>query len=153
MKKFLVLTVRLVLGATFLVSATAKFISPTAFGSSLESFGLLTLAFVPFFTYFIPGVELLLALALLGRVRLEKTATVAALLLLVFIMAAASASISGAAVESCGCFGEIYRSGLGVGFFVRNGALLFLALLLVWLQGAEATAPKRTELQPNRGGL
>jgi len=153
MKKYLILAIRLVLGATFLVSAAAKLISPAAFGSSIESFGLLTPAFMPFFTYFIPAAELLLALALLGRVQLEKTATVAALLLLVFIMAAASASISGAAVKNCGCFGEIYRSGLGVGFFVRNGALLFLVLLLVWLQEAEATAPKRTELQPNRGGL
>jgi hypothetical protein len=61
--------------------------------------------------------------------------------------------LGGAAVENCGCFGEIYRSGLGVGFFVRNGALLFLALLLVWLQEAETAAPKRTELQPNHGGL
>jgi uncharacterized membrane protein YphA (DoxX/SURF4 family) len=150
MKKFLILAIRLVLGATFLVSAIAKLLSPAAFGGSIESFGLLTPAFVPFFTYFIPAVELLLALALLGRVQLEKSAMVAALLLLIFIMAAASASISGAAVENCGCFGEIYRSGLGVGFFVRNGTLLLLALLLVGLQGAEITAPKRTELQPNR---
>jgi uncharacterized membrane protein len=152
MKKFLILTVRLVLGATFLISA-AKFISPAAFGDSLESFGLFTPAFVPFFTYFIPAAELLLALALLSRVQIEKAAVATVVMLVIFIAAAASASISGAAVENCGCFGEIYRSGLGVGFFIRNGALLFLALLLVWLQGAETTAPKRTELQPNRGGL
>lgn len=56
-----------------------------------------------------------------------------------FMAAAASAAISGVEVENCGCFGELYRSSLGVGFFVRNGVLLFLALFLI---GLNETAPK-----------
>jgi hypothetical protein len=153
MKAVCSLAIRLVGGTILLISAAAKLFAPAAFTDSLQSFGLLTPALVPFFTYFIPIAELLLAAALFARVQIEKTALATAALLLIFIAAAASASISGAEVENCGCFGEFYRSGLGVGFFVRNGVLLLLALLLVRLQGAETTASKRTELQPNRGGL
>jgi uncharacterized membrane protein YphA (DoxX/SURF4 family) len=137
MKKTLILILRLMLGATFLVSATAKFITPAAFGQSLASFGLLSSALAPVFTYLIPAIELVLALALLSRVQVEKAALVSAVMLVIFIAAAASAGISGAVVENCGCFGEIYRSGLGVGFFVRNGTLLILVLLLIWLNEAE----------------
>lgn len=140
MKAVFNLAIRLVLGTILLISAAAKFFAPATFADSLQSFGLLTPAVVPFFTYFIPIAELLLAVALFAHVQLEKTATATAALLVIFITAAASASISGANIENCGCFGELYRSGLGVGFFVRNGVLLLLALLLVWLNEAETTA-------------
>jgi len=145
MKKFLILAIRLVLGAIFLVSAIAKLLSPSAFGSSLTSFGLLPLALVPWFTYLIPTWELVLAFALLLRVQMEKAAVLAAAMMVIFIAAAASASISGAMVENCGCFGELYRSGLGVGFFVRNSLLLLLSVLLFWLSGAETTVNAPSE--------
>lgn len=105
MEKSFALAVRVVLGVTFLVSATAKFISPLAFRNSLTSFGLLPPTSVPVFTYLIPLIELLVALALLLRVQVKRTAFFSAVLLVIFIAAAASAAISGAVVENCGCFG------------------------------------------------
>jgi hypothetical protein len=140
MKRNFSLAIRLALGTILLISAAAKLFAPATFADSLQSFGLLTPALTPLFTYFIPIAELLLAVALLARVQLEKTAIAAAGLLAIFIAAAASASISGANVETCGCFGELYRSSLGMGFFVRNGVLLLLALLLVWSNTTITTA-------------
>lgn len=87
MKKSAVFVVRLALAVTFLISATAKLISPVAFGASLTGFGLLTAALVPFLAYFIPVVELLLALALLRPVQVQKTALFSAALLVIFIAA------------------------------------------------------------------
>jgi uncharacterized membrane protein YphA (DoxX/SURF4 family) len=128
--KTFLLSVRLLLGVIFLVSAAAKLISLTAFDDSLRSFGLLTPTMVPLFVYLIPALELLLSLLLLSGIHVEKSAMASTIMLVIFLAAAASASISGAVVENCGCFGEIYRSGLGVGFFVRNGILLLMAVLL-----------------------
>jgi len=132
MKRSLTLAVRLVLGVTFLISAAAKLISPDAFANSLTSFGLLPSGSIPFFTYVVPATESIVAVGLLSGVQLRRVALVTSVLLVVFLAAAFSAAISGAAVENCGCFGELYRSGLGVGFFLRNGFLLLLAVLLVW---------------------
>lgn len=136
MKQSLLLAARLLLGLIFLVSALAKFFSLAAFGESLSSFGLFSSAIVPVLTYLLPTLELLLALALLFGVQVEKTAQLCAVLLVIFIAAAASAAISGVEVENCGCFGELYRSSLGVGFFVRNGVLLLLLLSLIGMNEA-----------------
>jgi uncharacterized membrane protein YphA (DoxX/SURF4 family) len=142
MEKKIPLSVRLLLGMIFLISALAKFLSPAAFGESLSSFGLLSSAAVPVFTYLLPALELLLALALLFRVQVEKAALFGAVMLVIFMAAAASAALSGVEVENCGCFGELYRSSLGVGFFVRNGVLLLLSLFLV---GWNETTPANEE--------
>lgn len=133
MKKSLLLAARLLLGLILLVSALAKFFSPAAFGESLFSFGLLSSVAIPVLTYLLPTVELLLALAFLFDVHMEKAALLCAILLVIFTTAAVSAVISGVEVENCGCFGELYHSSLGVGFFVRNGVLLSLSLSLIGL--------------------
>lgn len=144
MKKYFFSISRLTFGTTFLVSAAAKFLDPNSFTESLHSFGLIPSAGATFLTYLIPSAELLLALAFLSRVQISRAAISAALLLVLFIAAGASAAISGVEVENCGCFGELYRSSLGMGFFVRNGVLLILALLLIWLNEAQEQSNPKT---------
>lgn len=143
MQKVFILIFRLLLGTIFFVSAAAKFLSLSAFETALRSFGLIPTAALPFFIYLIPTLELLLAFAFFRPQFANSAALFAAITLLFFMAAASSVLISGVEIANCGCFGDLYHSSLGWGFFVRNGILLLMSLGLIWINEAQANPTQR----------
>jgi uncharacterized membrane protein YphA (DoxX/SURF4 family) len=127
--KYLLLVLRIALGAVFLYAAYTKLIAPWyMFAANIESYqmGLPPWA-AEFVARTLPAFELVLGLALISGIRLRWTALVSAILLLAFWLSMATAFAKGLAID-CGCFG----SGEQVSklTLLRDGVLVAIAAVL-----------------------
>lgn len=96
---------RWLIAAVLALSAGGKLLAPAEFGKLLESLGLLPESLIAPLQYGIPGMELLMAICLAGRV------VVPAAFLLTFFLAGSFATLHGLALISgtvvpCGCLGS-----------------------------------------------
>jgi thiol-disulfide isomerase/thioredoxin/uncharacterized membrane protein YphA (DoxX/SURF4 family) len=125
----LLLSVRVVLAAVFLVAAVGKLLDLEGSRRALEEFGVPARLARPGGAV-LPVAELLVATALLIRPSARWGATVALLLLLAFVAGVVRAMSRGQAPD-CHCFGQIHSEPAGRSTLIRNAVLAAGATLVL----------------------
>lgn len=145
MQKYILLTIRILLGLLFLASGVSKLIDASDARYLVE---LLASEFYWLIEYANPIVigtsllELLFAALLLWGKKLKAALWGSLALVSVFTIILSYFYLQGMSIASCGCFGAL---GIGGGLeatLIRNGVLLILilgGLLLGWLKGRKET--------------
>lgn len=120
---------RLFLGALLASSGFLKAASPVEeFAAVVENYQLLPLSVIPVFAAVLPWAELLLGLFLLFGNFISYSSLGAAAVLFSFIIALVWASLTGAPMDRCGCFGSM-MSLTPLQAVVFDCFLIFLACL------------------------
>src|SRR5690606_9200985 len=101
---------RLIAGGALLVAAFMKLKDPSNLMLSMEAFELLPVAVVPFLSFFLPWLELIVGLTLIYGYWSRPSAALASGLYIVFSLALASVIWRGMKVD-CGCFGALTGGG------------------------------------------
>ena len=125
----IVLLVRLVLVAAFLLAAIPKIQDPVAFAISVESYRILTGQAVLWVALVLPWLELVIGFGLLIPKMRRASSLLIMLLLFIFVGLHASAWIRGLDID-CGCFA---MEGVSSNFFLlisRNCALIIAAIFV-----------------------
>ncbi len=100
---------RIFFGVVFVLSSVLKFIDINSFSNALTKFHLLSESLVPFFTYSIPSIELLLGLLLVLNLKTDTVAQLTIFLVALFTAVVISKVFEGEQI-SCGCFGNLTES-------------------------------------------
>lgn len=140
MKKNLLLSLRVLLGAVFAVSGFQKLMGPYQnFAAVIEKFEILPASFVPPMAQTLPWAELLLGaflilglwerLSLLGLWAMNTA----------FIFAIITALVRKLPIDSCGCFGEAVKFTLPQ--ILAVDGVLWVFFLVLFLAGARAGLP------------
>ena len=116
-----VLIVRSLLAATFIVAAIAKFIDRAGTVATLIEFGL-PYRLARGASVLLPATELSAGLLLLAP-GLEQRGAIAALLLLAMFIAAMLVNLAKGRAPSCNCFGQLHAEPIGPRALIRNVAL------------------------------
>ena len=125
----IVLLVRLVLVAAFLLAAIPKIEDPVAFAVSVESYRILTGQAVLWVALVLPWLELVIGLGLLVPKIRRASSLLIILLLFIFIGLHASAWIRGLDI-SCGCYATKSVSSNYFFLISRNCALLIATVFI-----------------------
>ena len=127
--------VRLVLAGVFLAAGGLKAVDPQSSVAAVRAYELLPPALETVVGWGLPFAEIALGLLLVIGAFTRVLALASGLLLAVFIAGVLSAALRGLSID-CGCFGGGGTVAPGqteyTGELVRDGALLLLALWLVW---------------------
>ena len=134
----LVLFVRLIVGAIFLMSAISKLAVPRQFAKDVQRYRLLPHPLASTFGYALPYVELVAALSLLTGVY-ANWAALAVVVMLVSFMIAVGVAMFRKFNLSCNCFGLLYRERVGWSTQIRDGVLLAMALFVLVGDAGELT--------------
>ena len=120
---------RIVFAALFVISAYTKLADIQTFAQALNSYDILPPKLVPLFTYYVPLLELGLAVGFIipGFEKINTLLTIG--LMVVFQIALTSLIVRGIDVD-CGCFGRFATSPLAA--LVRNFVILGLCGLLLF---------------------
>jgi uncharacterized membrane protein YphA (DoxX/SURF4 family) len=142
----LILFSRVLLGTVFVVASIEKIAVPELFASSIQAYRMLPEAPVNLFALWLPWIELLTGLFLLGGVAVRASALLVSSMLLVFVVALVSVVMRGLEID-CGCFGGISQTQVGWGKILEDLGLLLLAIHLIAFPPAKFTL-QRPETDP-----
>ena len=120
------LTVKIMLGMLFIVSALAKFFSIDSFEIYVYSFGIISLPLSFVAARLLIGLELLLGVALVSN-RFHRGVSIVALLFLLFFVVFLSYAHLIGRTDSCHCFGELLPFN-PVQSILKNAVLILLLL-------------------------
>ncbi len=127
--ELLLLPVRLLLSAVFLLAGATKIVNLTGFQKVLPDFGIPRSISRPV-AFLLPIAELIVAVALVPAKLAWHGAWAAFGLLMIFILAAGLAMWRGRKPD-CNCFGQLYSTPVGLSTVIRNAVLAAFALSLV----------------------
>jgi uncharacterized membrane protein YphA (DoxX/SURF4 family) len=127
---YIVLLVRLVLVAAFLLAAIPKIKDPVGFAGSVESYRILTGQAVLWVALVLPWLELLIGFGLLVPRMRRASSLLIILLLFIFIGLHASAWIRGLDID-CGCYAIESVSSNYFLLISRNCALIIAAVFVL----------------------
>jgi putative oxidoreductase len=126
----------LLFGGVFVYAAVLKLKDPGRFLIDIRSFDMLPDPFAAWLALTLPWIELLCGLAVITGVLRKGGVLILNLALIGFFAAISIAKARGLDIQ-CGCFGGAESSSNYTQLFIRDGLLLGLGLLLMWLQGAQ----------------
>ncbi len=136
--KYLLLFIRLIIGALFIYSAITKIIDTDYFVKSLYNYRLLPEVSLNFFAIFIPWLELIIGCLLVLGIYVRESALLGTILMIVFIAAISIAVARGLDIE-CGCFGT--RDGSRVGLLrIIEDLLILLGFAWISVYGSDFLA-------------
>ena len=124
-----VLVLRIVVGAIFVVAGVAKVGHASEFAAQIAGFRILPQAAIPAMALVLPFLEILLGGYLIVGLFTRVSAWCAVVLLAVFDGAIASAVVRGLTV-SCGCFGPSDTTVTTWGEVARDAVFVLLALVV-----------------------
>lgn len=101
--KFLLLTIRIIIGGIFIYASIDKISNPADFAKAVKNYDMLPLSLVNFFAIVIPMMELVAGLMLIFGIYKKGSAMTITVLLLLFLVALIQAAIRGLDIN-CGCF-------------------------------------------------
>ena len=127
---YIVLLVRLVLVAAFLLAAIPKIQDPVAFAISVESYRILTGQAVLWVALVLPWLELVIGFGLLIPKMRRASSLLIMLLLFIFVGLHASAWIRGLDID-CGCYAIESVSSNYFLLISRNCALIIAAVFVL----------------------
>ena len=128
---FVLLFLRLALGAVFLMSAVPKIAAPRQFANDVQQYQLLPRPLGSAFGYVLPYVELAAALMLLTGAYAVWAALLVVGMLVSFMIAVGIAMVRKLNLN-CSCFGLLYRERVGWSTQIRDGILLVMALIILF---------------------
>ena len=126
------LSLCIILGVTFLISAVPKLRHPRGFVLTVLDYSILPLPVASLCGWLLPPLELLIALLLLTGTALSVAAIVASLLLISFIFAVSTNIMRGRDMD-CHCFGTKARRTIGWPLIVEDSLLLCGAAIMACL--------------------
>jgi uncharacterized membrane protein YphA (DoxX/SURF4 family)/thiol-disulfide isomerase/thioredoxin len=128
--RWLIFTLRLVLGVLFIVASIAKIQDIAKFISTVASYGVLPDALARIYGYVAPWVELFIGFALIFGVFVRFSAVLSILLTISFMVASSYALVN-AVGGSCGCFGKFLTLSHPVSLAI-DVFMLFASLILLF---------------------
>jgi peroxiredoxin len=129
---------RLLLSAMFLVAGTAKLADQQGSRKAIIDFGIPS-SFATSLGFFLPLIEIVIAVTLIPQVSAWWGAIGALILLLVFV-AGISVNLMSGRKPDCHCFGQLHSAPAGWSMAARNAGLAAVAFWVVW-QGADHVGP------------
>lgn len=129
MVEIVLLALRLILAAVFLLAGATKLVNLDGFRKVLPDFGVPSVLARPV-AVVLPAFELILALGLIAA-KLAWYASCAALALLVIFILAAGFAMWRGRKPDCNCFGQLHSAPVGLSTVIRNASLAAFALSVV----------------------
>jgi putative oxidoreductase len=126
---YVVLVLRIVLGAIFIVAGSSKIGHPSLFAAEIAGFRILPQVVIAPLALVLPYLEVLLGAYLILGLFTRAAAWIAVLLLALFDGAIASAVVRGMTVN-CGCFGPSDATVTTWSEVARDAAFVVLALVV-----------------------
>src|SRR5581483_3504966 len=146
--RWLLLAVRLVLGAVFIYAAWTKLReSWLLFAMAIDAYGVLPQWGVTAVARGLPWLELALGILLITGFRLKISSTAASLLLLLFFSLMVRSYALGMSIN-CGCFGT--GEAISPRTLLRDGALLAASLFLTVMSFRKPRSPAFPELMAQK---
>jgi putative oxidoreductase len=127
--KYVVLVLRIVLGAIFIVAGSSKIGHPSLFAAEIAGFRILPQVVIAPLALVLPYLEVLLGAYLILGLFTRAAAWIAVVLLALFDGAIASAVVRGMTVN-CGCFGPNDTTVTTWSEVARDAAFVVLALVV-----------------------
>jgi putative oxidoreductase len=127
--KYLLLTIRLVLGFVFIYAGAEKIASPINFAESISNYQLLNAFFITLAAVLLPWIEVFCGVLLVSGSAVRENAFIISTMLLVFIIAGLISIARGLDID-CGCFGDDSAK-LGFLKIFENILLLIAGIMLM----------------------
>lgn len=128
--KYTPIILRLIFAVLFSISAFTKLADIQSFAQSMNSYEILPRGLVPLFAYYVPILELILAVGFILPGFTKINAVLTAFVVVVFQFALVSLLIRGIEID-CGCFGRFATTPKAA--LLRNFAILFFDGLLLYV--------------------
>ena len=126
---WLILVIRIILGAIFLIASYDKILDPGQFARSIDNYHIIPFGLENSIAIILPWLELLIGIGLVIGVMVDGSALISMGLLVVFIIAISSAILRGYNIE-CGCGlkeGEV----VGTQKLLENTIFFLMGLFIV----------------------
>ena len=124
-----VLFLRILVGAVFLMSGLTKLAAPRQFASDVRQYRIVPTPLSDAFAYTLPFGEVGAAALMLSGLYPQWAAAAMTVMLLAFMGAVGVVMVRGQSL-SCACFGLLYRERVGWSTQIRDGILLAMALVV-----------------------
>ena len=128
--KYLLTIIRLFLGFIFIYAAITKISDAEEFSQAIYNYKLLPLSFVNILAIILQWIELCSGILLIFGILVKENSAIIFGLLIIFIIAVTISLFRGLDI-SCGCFGTVEGSRVGLLKILENIGLLILAILLI----------------------
>ena len=144
--KYLLLLIRIFLAFIFIYAGVQKISNPSDFSQAIANYKLLPIGLVNIFALGLPWIEVISGILLLFGILVKENSFIISLLLAVFIGAIIISLARGLDI-TCGCFGTINGSKIGVIKILENLGLFILGFNLVMF-GSEFLSLKGKDKLP-----
>jgi thiol-disulfide isomerase/thioredoxin/uncharacterized membrane protein YphA (DoxX/SURF4 family) len=133
--KWLILFLRLGLGAIFIVASIAKIQDIAKFISTINSYGILSGGLANLYGYVVPWVELFIGCSMILGVFIRFSAIISFLLTISFMIASSYALINDVG-GPCGCFGQFLSMSHQVSLTI-DVLMIMAAIIVIFYKGKE----------------
>ena len=131
--KYLLLTIRIILGFVFIYAGAEKISDPEAFAISISNYRLLPTAAINFFAITLPWFELVAGILLIFGIAVKENSSILFSMLLVFTIAIVISLFRGLSID-CGCFGKGTQIGL---YKLGENTLMIIGTFLLMIFGSD----------------
>ncbi len=121
--KYLLFTIRVVLGFVFIYAGLEKALMPDSFAKSISNYQLLPELTINLFAIILPWIELVCGILLIFGISVKENSMILSLLLSIFIIMITISVIRGLNID-CGCFGTTGGAKVGITKIIENLILL-----------------------------
>jgi uncharacterized membrane protein YphA (DoxX/SURF4 family) len=141
---WLIVALRLVVGAVFIYASVDKIVHPDRFAEIVWDYELLPESLVNPFSICLPWVELVMGVLLLVGVWVPAGALLATAMTVMFMMAVGYALAQGAEDFHCGCFSTVQEGPEEAWGVLRRDAILLGGTILLFCLSLTAAPPSPT---------
>ena len=141
--KYLILGIRLVLGAVFIYAALDKIAQPAEFARNIYNYRMLPDTFINFMALTLPWLEIICGVLIIVGVFTRGSAFLIGFMLLIFIVAISVALVRGLDI-SCGCFSQEAGHGVAVDLLIRDILMFLGALMVLFFAGPAFSLARRS---------
>jgi uncharacterized membrane protein YphA (DoxX/SURF4 family) len=127
--KYFLLTMRILLSLTFIISGIEKISNPEEFAQSIENFRVLPFFSINIFALSLPWLEVLTGILLFFGVKVKENSFVITGMLMVFTLGIILAIFRNLDID-CGCFGTLHAQKVGLLKVIENLALIIFSILV-----------------------
>jgi uncharacterized membrane protein YphA (DoxX/SURF4 family) len=131
--KYLLLTIRIILGFVFIYAGAGKISDPEAFAISISNYRLLPAVAINFFAITLPWIELVAGILLIFGIAVKENSSILFSMLLVFTIAIVISLFRGLSID-CGCFGKGTQIGL---YKLGENTLMIIGSFLLMIFGSD----------------
>ncbi|MBN2414278.1 DoxX family membrane protein [bacterium] len=138
MKKKIVLFLRVIIGASFILSGITKILAMTPFIETVYRFNVLPELFAVPFAALFPVFELVFGISLLIGYLTRLSAFCICGMLLMMLVAIVPQLLGGPKIADCGCFGGLMDSAVDINLLIRD-VVMFGVVWFIFVQDEYST--------------